>query len=119
MIMPYSSDYVRKVKFKLLTAMEEHIFSDMGYKLFISNKMMSSDTYGGETNLTDRIVVVAIDLKLGRALSTLVHECLHVVYPKYRENTIEALGVAVYADMAPAEKSAVLKTLAAYAEWGE
>lgn len=119
-IMPYSPDYIRKMKLKLLLTLESNtLFVTKGYKLFLSTKMLTSETYGGETDIDQKYMIVNTESTINRVLSIFVHECLHAIYPKYRENTVAALEDAIYADMAPAEKCIVLKALASNAEWGE
>lgn len=123
-----SLESIRKLKVSFLKVLEHDAFFPHGrllkdYEVIISEKMLSSKRWGGETDTEDKVMIINPTLwrkrSLVRIIEVFVHECLHAMFPDFKENTIASLASKVAADLAPTEKMLVLRELMNVARWEE
>lgn len=100
----------RARKLHLLRFIESAEFAN--WVIRISQKSLTLGTHHfAEVSLDERLITINPHKTMAQFVESVVHELLHVLYPKSREDTILRWEQAVISDMSPSEITKLLAVL--------
>lgn len=100
----------RARKLLLLRFIESDEF--LKWTIRISQKSLTMGTqHFAEVSLEERLITINPHKTMAQFMESVVHEILHILFPKSRENTILRWEQAVISDMSPSEMTKVLTVL--------